>query len=201
MIRIAPEISRWLNDAMDQITSMHPRAATRYVTLTLAAGTRQDLRVIDPSTRWVRLYELVCNVVGDAPTGMAIRMVPRMAVDVRSPNWRARPATSTVVREYMLDERDAYTFDVNPPVAAGTKVLALVGARPAPCMSVDEDVLVDPDEEFPLFDGYDIPAVDYVLFRAFSKDANDPQYASRAAAHLQSFQLAMGVETKDASSE
>lgn len=192
-----PEISRWLNDAMDQITTIHPRASTIYATLTLAQGARQDLRLIDPNIRWVRLHELVCNVVGSEPTGAAIRQVPRPAVDLRSPNWRSRAPTATVVKEYMLDERDTFTFDVNPPVAAGTKVLALASARANPCMAVDEDVLVDPDEEFPLAPGYDIPAVDYILFRAFSKDANEASYAARAQQHLQAFQLALGVENND----
>lgn len=198
------EIARWLNDAQDQIASLHPRAAADYTTLTLGAGSRQDLRLIDPTKRWIRLFELVCNVVStggtDALTGRTIRQVSRPALDFAFSNWRSKPATATAVKEFTMDEREPFTFDVNPPVAAGTKVYALAAAKPAPCMilTADGSDLADADEEFPLADGYDIPAVDYVLFRCFNKDANDPSYASRAAAHLQVFQLAMGVETRDA---
>lgn len=61
-----PEIARWLNDAAGQIATIHPRAASRYVTLTLAAGARQDLREIDPPRKWIRLHELTCNVTPES---------------------------------------------------------------------------------------------------------------------------------------
>lgn len=197
------EIAQWLNNAQDQIAQLHPRAASQYVTLTLAAGARQDLRTISPTTRWIRLHELVCNVSGSTPTGNTIRQVARPALDFSNRTWRAKAATATEVKEYALDEREPFTFDVYPPVAAGTKVYALAAVKPAACMTLNEagDDLADADEVFPLADGYDIPAVDYVLFRLFSKDANDPTYTSRAGGHLQSFQLALGVETKDASAQ
>lgn len=195
-----PEIARWLNNAMDQIASLHPRAASQYVTLTLAAGARQDLRTIAPTTRWVRLYELVCNVPADTPVGATIRQVSRPALDFAFRTWRST-SPATAVKEFTMDEREPFTFDVYPPVSAGTKVYALAAIKPPPCMAlaISGEALLDPDEEFPLADGYDIPAVDYVLFRLFSKDANDQSYAARAGGHLQAFQLAMGVETKDAS--
>ena len=199
------EIALWLNDAQDQIASLHPRAASQYVTLTLVKGSRQDLRVIDPSTRWIRLFELTCNMREedgvDEPTGSTIRQVSRPALDFAFRRWRTKGATSLEVKEFSMDEREPFTFDVNPPVQAGVKVYALAAAKPAPCMVLNGNgtALADPNEQFGLADGYDIPAADYVLFRCFNKDANDPTYSSRAATHLQAFQLAMGVETRDAS--
>lgn len=185
------EILLWLNNAQEQIASLHPRAASQYVTLTLAEGARQDLRTIAPTTRWIRLHELVCNVVGDKPVGTTIRQISRPSIDFAFRSWRGGSPTATAVKEYSMDEREPFTFDVNPPVAPGTKVYALAAVKPAPITSEAGD--------FALADGYDIPAVDYVLFRLFSKDANDQTYSARAAGHLQAFQLAMGVETKDAS--
>lgn len=200
-----PEISRWLNNAQDQIASLHPRAASGYVTLTLAEGSRQDLRVLAPNTRWVRLFSLVCNVPLDTslPTGATIRQVSRAALDAAFRSWRKRPPTAQEVKEFAMDEREVYTFDVIPPVQAGVKVYALASVKPPACMRLTPDgtALLDPEEEFGLPDGFDIPAVDYVLFRCFNKDANDPAYAQRSADHLQAFQLAMGVEVRDASPE
>lgn len=184
------EILMWLNNAQDQIASLHPRAASQYVTLTLTEGARQDLRAIAPDTRWIRLHELVCNVPDDKPTGATIRLISRPAIDFAFRTWRGASPTATVVKEYAMDERDPYTFDVNPPVAAGTKVYALAAIKPAPITSAAGD--------FALADGYDIPAVDYVLFRLFSKDANDQSYAARASGHMQAFQLSLGIETTDA---
>ena len=195
-----PEIAHWLNDAQDQIASLHPRASAQYVTLTLQAGIRQDLRTIEPSKRWLRLHELVANMEGNQPSGPTIRLISRPALDFAVREWRRSGSQGTLVKEYAMDEREPFTFDVNPPVQAGVKVYALASAKPPRVMSLQylTNELSNPNEEFGLADGYDIPAVDYVLFRMFSKDANDPAYAGRAATHLQAFQLAMGVETGDA---
>jgi len=195
-----PEIAGWLNEAVQLIANLNPRSASQYRALTLAAGARQDLRTIDASVRWVRIHELLCNMNGNDPTGTTIRNVYRPALDYSLRTWRGVAPTATEVKEYCTDEREPFTFDVNPPVAAGTKVYALVSITPAPCMILNGGgtALVDPAEVFPLADGYDIPAVDYVLSRMFTKDTNDPSYATRAGAHLQSFQIAMGVETNDA---
>lgn len=183
------EILLWTQDAIDQVASLHPRAAAIPVTLTLAEGSRQDLRAIDPNRVWMRIYEITCNVVSNKPVGGTVRQIMRSSLDNAVRNWRAT-APAAEVKEYAIDERDPFSFDVYPPVVAGTKVLALAAVKPAP--------FEDEDSMFPLAPGYDIPVVDYVLFRLFSKDANDPTYAGRASGHLQAFNLAMGVETKDA---
>lgn len=197
------EISRWMNHAAGQIATIHPRAASQYLQLTLAAGARQDLRTIDATKKWVRLHELVCNVAGSDPTGDTIRQVARPARDYGFKTWRSKAATATAVKEYSLDEREPFTFDVYPPVAAGTKVLALASVRPAAFCVLDgpATALADADEDIPLADGFEIPVIDYTLFRLFSKDANDQSYQARAAMHLQAFQLAIGIETKDAKPE
>lgn len=187
------EFIAWANDAQDQIASLHMRAADRYVTLALAAGARQDLRVIDPTVRWLRLQELTCNVERGQPTGSAIRQVARPILDAAFRNWRSRTGVSTEVKEYAVDEREAFTFDVYPPAAAGTQVYALAGVKP--------DRITGTTGPLSLADGFDIPMVDYILFRFFSKDANDPTYVSRAQGHMQLFLNGLGVETKDAKPE
>lgn len=195
-----PEIARWLNNAQDSIATLTPRASSRYLSLTLQEGSRQDLRTIDANTRWLRLYDLLCNMRDDRPTGTTIRQVSRPALDFSARAWRGQPPTAIAVKEFATDERDPYSFDVYPPVVAGVKVYALAAVKPESSMKLNSEGtgLVDPDEVFPLADGYDIPAVDYILFRCFSKDTNDQSYASRATAHLQAFQLALNAETNDA---
>lgn len=184
------EVVTWLKDAIDQIATIHPRVASQYVTVALREGSRQDLRMIDAGRRWIRLHEVTCNVDGaNAPAGYTIRQVARPSLFFSLRRWTKPPATE--VREYAIDEREVNTFDVYPPVAAGTRVMVLASIKPAP--------IEDEDSEFPLPDGYDIAATDYVLYRLFSKDASDQTYAARATGHLQAFNLSMGLETKDAS--
>lgn len=196
------EISRWMNHAATQIATIHPRAASQYVQLTLAAGARQDLRTIDATKSWVRLHELVCNVSGSSPTGDTIRKVARSPLDHVLRSWRSQ-TQATTIKEYTQDEREVFTFDVYPPAAAGTKVLALASIRPAAfcVLNGGATALLDANETIPLADGFEVPLMDYTLFRLFNKDANDPTYQARAAMHLQAFQLAMGIETQDAKAE
>lgn len=187
------EIVLWTRDAIDQIATMHPRVASEYLPVNLRAGSRQDLRLIDPSRRWVRLHQVVSNIdQNGAPAGVPIRQVAGSSLYFSLSKWSNKPP-ATQVREYSVDEREVHTFDVYPPVAVGTRVLVLASVKPAP--------IEDEDSVFPLPDGYDIPATDYVLFRLFSKDAQDQSYSARATAHMQAFNLAMGIETKDANGQ
>lgn len=187
-----PELLRWANDGQDQIASLHMRAADRHMTLTLAGGARQDLRTIDPTVRWLRLQNIVCNFVGNDPIGPTVRQVSRPMLDAAFRTWRSR-SQAAQIEEFAVSEQEPFTFDVFPPAIAGTRVLALVATKPTPITSTTGALS--------LADGFDIPLVDYILFRCFSKDANDPSYQARASGHLQAFQLAMGVETKDAKPE
>lgn len=193
------EISRWLNEAAQLLAEASPRVSAQYRTLTLAAGSRQDLRTIDPTTSWVRLLELTSNVTSTGALGATIRMVSRPSLDAATPSWRSGPATALSVVEFALDEREPNTFDVNPPVRDGVRVLALAAVKPPACMALTSDgtALADPDEEFPMPPGLDTAAVDYVLYRCFLKNTNAPAYQARASAHLQAFQAVAGVEARD----
>lgn len=191
-----PEIARWLNQTASIIARVNDRATAGYYTLTLAAGVRQDLRTIDAAKKWQTLHALVCNATGAGEaTGDAIFEVPRSALDSVFRTWRSTAPTATKVKEYALDPRVPLTFDVNPPVAAGVKIVALASVIPAPfcVLNGDGTGLQDTSEVIPLADGFDVPLLDGTLHRMFSKDANDPTYVSRAAMHLQLFQLGLGV--------
>lgn len=195
-----PAISRFMNEAQSIIAERAPRSAATYRVLTLAAGARQDLRVIDSATSWIRLHEIVCNASGaGAPTGKTMRRIDRAAMDNAFASWRGAPNASEA-DEYSLDERDAFTFDVFPPVTAGAKVYALASVRPEPVcvLNTGGTALADPAEVITLADGYDIPVVDWVLFRLFSRDSSDAGYAGRAQGHFQAAQAALGVTLADA---
>lgn len=195
------EIVTWMNEAAGLLAEMPGgRVSAQYVTLTLAEGSRQSLAVIDPTKRWVRLFEIVCNAPSGKPTGATVRQISRPALDVVSSKWRSQAPTARAVTEYALDERSALQFDVIPPVQAGVQVYALAAVKPAAFGVLDGtgSALANVDEEYPLADGMDVPTVDFVLYRCFMKDTNAPSSMARATAHLQAFQAAAGVEARDA---
>lgn len=186
------ELLSWVNDAQSQIAKLITREIAKNYTITLAEGSRQDLAALEPNSRWMRIYDILCNAPGGKPTGATIRQIDRSALDHAFRTWRGKPPTSAVVEEFALDERQRTQFDVWPPVAAGARVFILAAKQPSP---------VTASSTFGLPDTYDIPAVDYVLWRAFSKDANDPTYIARRDAHMQAFELAMRAEMKDAAQQ
>ncbi len=191
------DISRAMNEGVAVLATSARRAAARDMTLTLKAGSRQDLRLIDTGKEWIRLHRLACNFVGAEPVGAAIRLVSREALDNAVADWRASPPAGTVY-EYSVVEDEPCMFDVFPPVIDGTKVLAVASAVPAPICVLNSGMtaLADADEVIPLAQGFDVPLVDYTLFRLFSMDSNDPAYEKRAQQHLSLAQMAAGISAK-----
>lgn len=110
-------------------------------------------------------------------------------LDAVSANWRSS-APGREVQHYMHDLRNPNEFLVFPPVQAGVKVRALVSA------SVRD--LEDESE------AASVPAVwmdslrHFVLYRAWSKDAEFGGNAQLATAHFQLFLNALGVQSQAA---
>ena len=51
-------------------------------------------------------------------------------------------------------------------------------------------------QALPLDDSYMNPLLDFMLYRAYSKDADYAQNAQRAMGHLEVFQMALGAKTQ-----
>lgn len=193
-----PRIAQFLNEAQSMIAEASPKSSAAYLPITLVAGTQQTLEN-DTSKSWIRLHEVVCNAsAGGLPTGASVRLVSRPQLDQVARNWRAASAGATV--EYTMDERDPKAFMVYPPAVAGAKLFALASPRPGPVCVLNGGgtALADANELIGLGDGFDIPMVDWVLYRLFSKDALEPGYQVRAKDHFAAAQGALGVVLQDA---
>lgn len=191
-------IRRWMNEGAQLIAEVAPRAAAGRHDFTLAEGAQQDLRT-DTSKRWIRLHEALFNLTSTDAEGDHIRLVDPRSLNTAFRAWRRRaPAPS--VFEYALDERTPFTFDVFPPVRAGAKIRVVASVAPPDfcVLNTGGTALADPTETIPLTDGFDIPLVDWVLYRLFTKDTTDQAYAARANNHRQAAQGALGVVIKDA---
>jgi hypothetical protein len=191
------DVLRWANEGAELVAMSSPVASAKYVILTLVAGAMQDMRVLDPTVKWIKLRKLVCNCNGASPTGARIREVSLNGIEAIEPNWRAR-TPSTIVYEYIPSADDPLMFETYPPAAAGVKVYAETLVLPPTFGALDGGgtALADPAEVFPLPAGFDIPVVDYTVFRIFLKDAGDPGYATRANTHLTAFNAATGLAIK-----
>lgn len=192
-LRLA-DIARWGREAIKLIANGSARAAGKYSVITLAAGTRQDLRTISPTTQWIRLHEVVCNAPSGTPSGDVINRVDRTALDAAVRNWRGAAAATTIL-EFSQDERDAYTFDVFPPAQAGTQVQVYASVYPADAfvLASGQTALVNPAETIPLAEGYDIAVVDYIMARYYQRNTESQTAAARAKQHADLFVAESGL--------
>jgi hypothetical protein len=162
----ASEIDAWIEDAQAEIVAVKPEAAAQSLTVTLPAGVRQAI----PDAA-AQLLDIAEN-----ETGEPISVVSRELMDAQSPDWRkTRPAK--IIRHAMTDPLSPRDFMVWPP-SDGTAQVRIV------CALIPENGAI-------VLDAIWTPAVlNYVLFRALSKDAEFAGNANTAAAYYQAF-LAM----------
>jgi hypothetical protein len=173
------ELLAWLNDGMRQIVLIQPSASSTTVSKKLDAGTRQSL----PTGGWL-LLQMYRNMgtTGTTP-GRAIRIVSRELLDNFNPNWHTATAAAEV-RNYIYDTQDQTAFYVYPP-NTGTQYVELnYSAQPTNLTSESEVI--------PIFDIYQSALVDYILYRACSKDAEYAPGLQLAQGYLSTFVAAVG---------
>jgi hypothetical protein len=203
-----PELAAWINAGCRELVNLKPTALTVGVGMRLAAGTRQSLdgaTFVDPLTGaalpWVALQALdaVRNLgaTGTAP-GLPVTALERRIMDVALPGWHTLPAAS-VVRHVMFDPREPKAFYNYPPVAVDPAVyLELIVARLPVNALVDDAMVLGVDDIDPgLDERYEMALVDYVLFRAYGKDAESPVSLERSRAHQQQFMAALGAKLRN----
>lgn len=162
------ELLGWLNDGRREVSIIRPDIYYAVDEQNLIAGAKQTL----PATA-VRLIDVPRNV-----NGPAIRAVERGYLDQQDPAWYQKPKSKTI-RHFMTDERSPMTYWVYPPAAAGAAV-ELVIQEAVTEYTLSSTLTVY--EEM-----YSAALIDYVLYRAFSKDAEQVAYAERAIGHYNQF--------------
>lgn len=177
------ELLSWLNDGMRQIVLIQPSASSTTSVVKLQAGTRQYL----PDDGWL-LLSVYRNMgtTGSTP-GRAIRIISREILDGFNPNWNSDKA-SAEVRNYIYTNQDQLAFYVYPP-NTGTQYVELnYSAQPAD--------LVAETQVIPIFDVFQSALVDYILYRACSKDAEYAPGLQLAQGYLSTFVAAIQGKTE-----
>jgi len=172
------ELLSWLNDGMRQIVTMQPSASSTTVSKLLTAGTRQTL----PSDGWL-LLQIYRNMgtTGSAP-GRAIRIVSREVLDGFIPNWHSE-IPKAEVKNYIYDTQDQLAFYVYPPNTGTQYIEVNYSAQPVN--------LTTESQVIPLFDVFQSALVDYILYRACSKDAEYAPGLQLAQGYMSTFYSAI----------
>lgn len=172
------ELLAWLNDGMRQIVMMQPSASSTTSSKLLSPGTRQTL----PAGAWL-LMQVYRNMgtTGDVP-GRAIRVISRELLDGFNPNWHSELPRAEV-KNYIYDVQDQLAFFVYPP-NTGTQYIELN-------YSVQPANLTLESQAIPLFDIFQSPLVDYILYRACSKNVDYAPGVQVAQSYLATFTAAI----------
>lgn len=184
----APELQGWLNDSYRAITNLRPDSNTQTGEFVCVAGARQAVTSTFPSA--IRLMEVVRNTAASSAKG-AIRLVNRQILDDQRRNWYAETGTVDV-QHYMFDPRLPKEFLVYPPATVNARLEVVYSSVPV-AHTLTEAQLINPatSEVIRIDDSYANAMLDYMLYRAYSKDAEYTANVQRATAHLQAFQSAL----------
>lgn len=168
-----PELLAWVSDGQRTIATLAPEAYTVAEVVQPAAGTRQHL----PS-EGTRLISVVRNV--SSGSSRAVRLVDRAVLDAQNPDWHSATAAA-VAQNYVFDPRYPRMYYVYPPHTGATsaKLEIIYAKMPTPIATEATSLVID--------EQYHDAIVDYVLYRAYLKDAEYTQNAERAQLHYQAF--------------
>lgn len=182
------ELQLWLNDSYRDIVNLRPDANTQTGTLTCVAGPRQTVTSSFPNA--LRLIDIVRNVAATSDKS-AVRITNRRMLDDQRRAWYAETAAVSI-QHYMFDPRLPKEFLVYPPATTSAELEIVYSSVPQG-HELTESELGNPAtlDTISVDDSYAGAILDYILYRAYSKDAEYAGNSQRAVAHLQAFQTAL----------
>lgn len=168
------ELIGWLNEAYIAVATQRPDAHSKIDTVTLSAGAKQAL----PSDG-LRIME----VIGDGA-----RLTTRRMLSTMRPSWQSE-TPSRPFEFYVLDDMNPTMFWLYPPAVAGSEVeVSYVGK---PKQHEGESLTAVGNEPISVSERFTTALLDFVLYRAFAKDAEAAANINRSQSHYQAFAAAM----------
>lgn len=179
-----PELFDWINDAGNAVVVKLPTARAITASIPLQGGALQSLE--SSSSDAILLLDVTRNMMPDGTVGRAIRIVDRQLLDDQEPDWYLKKRSGRILH-YTFDERSPRTFYVYPPAIDGTMVEVLYSERPPQ--------IAHKNDSLDLSNQYIEAVVNYVCFRALSKEAEEGMPAM-AAAYYQAFINALDIDAQ-----
>jgi hypothetical protein len=173
------ELLKWLNDGQREVVMLKPDAYAQNESVALVSGTKQTI-----PANGIALIDVVRNMgtTGTTP-GKVVRLIDRRILDDQHPDWHSVDQVREV-DHYVFDQRDPRHFYVWPPANGSTQVEAIYSAAPTEISAATSTITLD--------DVYANALLDYILYRAYSKDADYTGNAQRAMAARASFLQSLG---------
>ena len=182
----APEVIRYANDGQRDIALWRPDAFTTSAILTTVAGIKQALP--SGATKLIRIS-------GNGASGRVVTPIKQEMLDNSTPLWPNTTASATTLH-YMYDERNPLEYLVYPPSNASATLRAVYANVPTDITTPSSDFLAGVSGNLSVADIFVNALLDYVLYRAYSKDADEIGNQQRAKEHFALYAAALGIELK-----
>lgn len=173
------ELIGWLNEFYQAAVQLKPDASTINEELELVSGTKQSL----PASG-LRLVDVVRNT-GVGSDMLAVMVTTRRALDSTRRAWHSDPKSQNI-EQYVFDDMNPDTFYVYPPAEAGAALEIIYSSVPIPHDKAG-GLSAIADEKFKLNDAFVPIALDYILYRAYAKDAEHAANLQRSQMHYNAF--------------
>ena len=182
------ELRRYINDAQREIVNFRPEASAKTANVALVVGTKQTLPT--EGLRLIKITRNMSSAAADATGKRAVRLVNADILNTQDPDWHDPTVTGssahgTTVKNYIFDEDDPRNFYVYPGASSTSTFLEIVYSK-SPTDLTTGSSTIDID------DTYANAIIDFVLYRAYLKDAEYAGNAQRAGTHYQLFQASVG---------
>lgn len=176
------ELLGWLNRAQEQVVIEKPDANATIANIALAAGSVQDI----PAGS-IQLLGVTTNMGTDGSTrGNIVSVVESKYMDAIDPGWMIATADNTVIHVIYDVKRAPKKFWVYPQSTGNNYIEVIHAPLPAEVAAKANPIK--------LADEYRGAIMHYMLFMAFSKDAEGgAPYTDRAVAHFNAFITALGL--------
>lgn len=190
------ELQYWLNDGYRELLNLRPDANTVSTEFTCQVGSRQVLSYADAS----RLMTVSHNTASISKK-YSVDLVSRTSLESQRRGWRNETPTVNI-EQYVFDPREPLEFEVYPPASAAARLWIKYAAFPAAHTLTDEQLAnLNTAEVIRVSDSFANALLDYILYRAYSKDGEDGN-AGKAAAYYGAFRTAIGEKSQsDAASQ
>ena len=186
----ATELVKHLHDGQRAIAQKRPDTTATVVTFTpTAAGTRHALPAAAAS-----LIDIPRNAVGRK---RAITKVDQVLLDATVRDWQGM-APAAEVLHFMHDLREPRVFLTYPPASTAAALELVYSAYPAETATAGGAAASTVTGNIDLPDEWANALRYYVLYRAWSKDAEYGGNAQLASANLQLFRGELGEQLKSA---
>ena len=174
----------WYNDAILFVVNRRPDKSVKNIDFTLdITNTKQTL----PADA-LKLFTVTRNSVSGRP----IRKIRREILDDQYNDWHTH--TSDDVDHFVYDERDPTSFYIYPrPTVASHVIEILYPFAPEAVIVADFETIVD---TISVDDSFLNPIIDFMLYRAYSKDADYAENGQRAMSHFSAAEQAIGTKTQ-----